>query len=1004
MVGWIIMSKNAIEELKILVNEAEVLLQEQGEFFTEGNKIALLDLVSHAKEVLYGTYKVPFVRNREFYEPREDEDILFATKRYTMTPSYFMHEYGLKPVLEWFKKQHIMNEEKMKLKEKKNYVTQKANELLINSKKSDSVGCLRSDDVKELQQSVSILEGLGGEALGKAIIKVYNAIRKARYSKVLLSDVDKHSNLYFSESDFEQFKNKVLDDSLLSEEYDTIQKIADRNTLKDIEYSMLFMQKKINYNEVNKHFYVWSTTDKIINFTTPKNAAFANITFVLPSSENEKEGLGHVWIDNVKIFPAKGIDWNVINAGFEDGKELPDYWRPIVLKGSPEFKWEDEKPFCGQEGHSIYINNNTASDEGAWKYTEDIPVEEDVNNTITFLAKLDGKFKKGLKILIEFKDKTGNKVGEFTSYFNRKSCYATGNYDLTMQADAIVYAFTEDVTYAKKVKQQMMFILNDFCQGIEHWLVRDSRPQGSDAYGAVQGGRILCSLMSAYTLVKESDVFEKEDMDVIILQLEYFVRYLLDLRDRTELTEYDSQADATNWQTDMAAGTGMLMMAMPDFPNARQWLENANMVLRSQLKLNVNKDGSWPESIRYHFAALERFLIYSKALLNCTGENWISDGPIAQMFKYAISMQTPPYEFLDNHIATVNFGDHVIDGGGSFVCAGIYCDDISKFDEELGALMYETWIKAGKPVGKYGGEAVALENLFMPCNNFSNNKGYKLDLKSCSDFKDSGINLFRKDYGKTNESLFAIMASPRKIGHGHYDEGSFMIFKNCKPIVVDLGIEGYFDSSKDWYISSSAHNVVQFSRKEGKTEAQEFVNSLEISGYSKQQGWNDTPRTCELLGFSTSKEIDSITIKIANPEGNGYHIRKVDFYREVEVYVIHDDIYEFEGKVRFNLNIAATESVIKDNRILSKGHFGVDLETVFLGKKPELSLEWGRTKPMFPAVDEKNIVSILRAESTGKDGFLTVLYPKLAGRAELQIRINDGKYIIKTLDGKQVTI
>lgn len=996
------MSKNTYEELVRLVDEAIQLIKNEGEFFTEGSKIAIIDQVDRARAVIKGNYSVPFVRNREFYKPREDEAVLFIKEHYSRAPSYFMNKYGLKPALEWFKSQHIMNEDKKSLLEKKAFVIEKASDFINSIKFDGRVGSYSEDAVLILKKELQGLYGIEDKALGKAIVNVYDALRKVRHTRVLLSDIEKQSTLYFSKNELEEFKKHVVNDKFLKAQYEKIKEIADSNTPEDIEHSKLFMQIDIDYKEVNKYFYVWSTTDRVINFTSPKNASYAKIKFVLPCCENEQEGLGHVWIDNVRVFPAKGVDWNVLNCGFEEGRELPDFWNPISVKGNPVLKWEDRKTYCGSESHSIYLQNATNADEGSWEYAEDIPIEGDVNNTITFFAKIDGKLKEGIKVVIEFKDEKHNKIDEFVEFFNRKSCFTTANYNLTIQADAIVYAFTGDVSYARKVKQQLLFILNDFCQGIEHWMVLDSRPQGSDAYGAVQGGRIMCSIMSAYTLVKEAGVFTKKDVGVIMPQLEYFVRYLMDLRDRTELSEYEVQADATNWQTDMAAGTGMLMMAMPDFPNARQWLENANILLRSQLKENVNEDGSWPESIRYHFAALSRFLIYSKALLNCTGKNWFKDGPLVQMFRYAIMMQTPPYEYFENQISTVNFGDHTLNSSKSFLLAGIYCNDILEFDEELAALMHESWIKAGKPSGCYGGESVAIENLFSAGESFTNNKGCKLDLKSCGEFKDSGIYLFRKDYGKPTESLFAIMASPHKIGHGHYDEGSFMLFKACKPIVADLGIEGYFDSTKDWYVSSSSHNVVQFSREDGRAAPQAFTINLEVSDYSAQAGWVDTPRQCEVLDFTSTEEMDSIAIKINNTEGEGYHIRKVNYYRYAEVYVISDKVYSFSRKVRFNLNVAAVESVVEGNRVFSRGHFGIDLETVFLGNKPQITIELGRTYPMFPAVNGKNAVNIIRAESDGSNGFLTALYPKYAGQGRLDISSSEGRHIIITPDGKKV--
>src|SRR5690625_6280579 len=82
-----------------------------------------------------------------------------------------------------------------------------------------------------------------------------------------------------------------------------------------------------------------------------------------------------------------------------------------------------------------------------------------------------------------------------------------------MQHDAILYAFSKDTTYAKKVKKQILFKLIEFCQGAEHWLVHNARPDGSDSYGAVQGGRVLSSIASSYSLIKEARAFTNEEKD-----------------------------------------------------------------------------------------------------------------------------------------------------------------------------------------------------------------------------------------------------------------------------------------------------------------------------------------------------------------------------------------------------------------------------------------------------------------------------------------------------------
>ena len=170
--------------------------------------------------------------------------------------------------------------------------------------------------------------------------------------------------------------------------------------------------------------------------------------------------------------------------------------------------------------------------------------------------------------------------------------------------------------------------------------------------------------------------------------VEYMLRYMLDLRDRTEWTPYEAQKGCSNWQTDMCAGTGLMMMALPDFPNRHTWLNNADMILKAQLELNVNPDSSWPESIRYHHAALERFAGYAKAVDNVMGENWFETTPLARMFGYSIEMQTPGYAFFEGRVGTPPFGDHALGGGGEFGYFATYLTDIAKMDRDLADRMH----------------------------------------------------------------------------------------------------------------------------------------------------------------------------------------------------------------------------------------------------------------------------------------------------------------------------
>ncbi|OCT12174.1 heparinase [Paenibacillus pectinilyticus] len=1022
--------------LQSLVDNAQTLLKTKGEYFTEGAKLALTTMVKDAVLALHGEYHIPFIRNREFYKPREEEAVLFATKRYTMAPTYNMdgnvyHEYGLEPALTWFNEQDMLNKDLATLQNLANLAISKAEELLAASKTGTAIGQFDTVSVAQLQGAIQVLNAVkeenssSVEHLAKAVVHVINMNRDVRFSRVLRTDVDMASTLYLTPEGLQKVKELAQSDALIQKEYEQIVNIANTYSLDYIEKALnLFMKEETDYEEINKHFYVWSSTDKIVNFRAPEGAVKAALSFILPAQENEQEGLGHVWIDNVNILSAQGGSLTIENGGFDEGDDMPFHWQNDIHRGTPILKWEGQYPFCGGGAkgevitanpssqtqfsykadtakHSIYICNPTPQDEGGWSYDKDIPITGGLAYTLTFAAKIDGKLKQGLKTVITFKDEMDHVIDVFDYDFNRKSSLPNSCFLLTMQCDAIQYAFTQDVTYAFKAKNEILYTLNDFCQGAEHWLACNSRPDGSDSYGAVQGGRVLCSVAVTYSFIKEADVFTREEKERFYSMIEYLLPYMLDLRDRTELSPLDAQHGSGNWQTDMCAGTAYMMIVLDDFPNRKAWFYNAYMVLKAQLELNVNPDSSWPESIRYHHAALERFAGFARVLDHAIGENWFETTLLARMFDFSIDVQTPGYSFFDGRIGTPPFGDHALSGGAEFGSYGTYLGDVEKVDKALADRMYHTWHMAGKPFKKFWGEGIALDNILGKGDSYKATGSISLD--STLHYKNAGIYVFRKNFGSTNQSYFAIMSSPEPIAHGHLDQGSFILYKNSIPLVMDSGIEGYFDSSTSWHISSYSHACMQFATQ--KTIQEKSGNgtiNLSAGTYSLERGWVDVPRTSKVVSSSLGSHLDTITIQISNPEGKGIHTRKVLYVKEYDLYIIRDTVQDFEGELLFNLPVAAKHSYLEDNRVYSEGIYDVDLETFFVSNVKRIELEKGRSTTFFETEQEQVcLMDYVRATSDAREGFLTILHPKVKGQKSLHVmKVDEDKLLISIGDIK----
>lgn len=998
---------DARKTLTFYLEEAQRLLATREEYVTTGNKLALKDMMKQATLALEGRAKVPHTRKREFFEPREEEEILFALEHFTMAPTYIKEgvfdTYGLKPAVEWFKTRDIMygltNEDT--LEHRREEVEKKCQTLLKAAVYGEEPGKYSLAAANILKKKIEDMKEKKGEILGKAIVDCYNALRDLRFSRVYESDIQKGSNLFLSEKELKHIRKSIKSGGITKSQYEQIAEIAQAASLEQRIAAYELKHTKEDYEFLNRNYtfweeknsagkdkqsILWSSTGTMATFTAPENTVNAGIAFVLSSSDNEEEGLGHVWIDNIEILSAQGANIPIKNAGFEEelrntsnehNDKQPAYWKPEIIKGNPILYLEDKQPFCGNQTKSLYMCNMTAGDEGEWEYEEKVPLTGGATYTLTFDCKVDGKLKEGLRVIISFEDEQGRCLGNYEYLFNRKAYIPCANYNLSMQCNAIVYAISEDITYAKKVKYEILCMLDDFCQGVEHWLVRNSRPEGSDAYGAVQGGRNLCSIAFSYACVKNTDVFSEKEKEELYAYIDYMLRYMLDYRDRTELTLKEAQKNCGNWQTDMCIGASMIMAVLEDYPDRKIWLNNAYAVLRGQLECNINQDGSWPESIRYHHAALERFTGYAKMLLTEVKENWFTQTRLSEMFAYGIKTQTPKYEYFNNRIGTPPFGDHCLTGGNDFSIYGVYIHTLEKINKELSDKMYETWLRAGRPVKKLWGESLLIENLHYVGEEYRTEDGFKMKLTSEKELKDAGIYIFRKTSNVEKESYFAIMSSPKPIAHGHLDQGSFILYKDSVPLVMDSGIEGYFDASTTWHICSYSHACVQFGSKQKHiTRAKDGFINLSAGTFSLERGWVDVPKTSKVIECSLSEQVDKIVIEILNPEGEGIHKRTVLYFRKCDIYVIKDTVDNYEGKLLMNIPVVSKESKIYGNTVYSTGYYNVNLQTTILTDFESLVLDKGRTAPVYPTNEKISMLEYIRAVADSKDGFVTVLYPR----------------------------
>lgn len=879
-----------------------------------------------------------------------------------------------------------------KLQEKYARIISAANELLAQAVSGSQAWQYPQAAMDTLQNSIAAAARARQEsqvqATGAALVNVYNAMKDMRDTQILRSEAEPDASLYYTGEGLENLREKIEQSPELKAKYEEAKAISDELTLEDLLAQKRFLADEVDYDLLNQEYKLWSNSTTLI-FTPPSGTASINLQFMLDSADNEASGLGHVWIDSVKISPADTADLDIGNADFESGSQTPDDWTPAAIKGNPVLAWESRPNYANDGSRSIYIENPTASDQGAWTSSRDIAVAAGLSHTLTFAAKIDGKLKNGLKAVITYKDANGTALGSTELTHNRKSTIgAPGN--LSIQADALVYAVTGDIVYAQKAKERICLKLNDFLQGAENWLVTDSRPDNIDAYGKVQGGRLASVIASALTFIKDVNVYSEKEHTDLLNKLNYLNLFLNDARDRNELEDYTVQLGASNWESDAVIGASMLSMVYPGLDNSKQLIANANKLIKAQLLYGVGDEGEWPESVRYHVAVLQRYAAYAKSLRNQTGEDWFALPKLVKMFQYNADVQTPPYAYADGYINSPLFGDDVMTFGNEFALLGVYYDEVARTNGALASKMFQTWVKAGSRLPANGGETILMESFFTPVGETPAHIPFKL--VSTDMYKGVGLVMLRNHFGTPKETFMSVMANTTALGHGHYDQGGFTLYANSTPLVMDPGIESYFAGSTNWYRGSSSHATVQFRKTD-------------------DSGYMNTPATSTNHAFSANSHLDSISLRVTDPNSGsaGSQTRNISYIKDgFEAFVVWDQIKGASAGTVWNLPVASSRlSQISGNRIESVGHYGTDLETTVLAPaNPAITQEWGRTTNMVPSVDGEKKLEYIRIRNGPDMNYLTVLYPKAHGAAgltteKLAVDAPLDVYSLRTAGGKE---
>ncbi|MGN0163724.1 MAG: immunoglobulin-like domain-containing protein, partial [Candidatus Ornithomonoglobus sp.] len=786
--------------------------------------------------------------------------------------------------------------------------------------------------------------------IGSKIVAVYNAMRDARQSRTLLSDIDKNATIFFSEADGDALRKAITKDAELQSVYNDMKKSADGTSMQKYKEQLPLIGKTnyegmgftaeegmfdekgdVSVEYAQKHFKY--TTNSNVQATAPENAKTVKVELNLPAGEWEGvgDGQGHVWFDNISGYGTTST-FDIKNPSFETGTTFPENWTFVTNgSGNSEFKWEDTANLVSAGLRSAYIQNNDPEADCSL-ISDAIEIVAGEQYTVTMNARLDRVLlgnnqlprynDSGVQMILHWYDANGNELSSNNVWHNKRA----GTGPLCNQADAIVYFMTGEKEYAEKAKYGILLKLNDIAQGAEEWIMTNSRPNNVDSYGGVQIGRNLCVLSQMYSLIKNSGVFNDYEQDLVAKLFEENIRFMADYRDRSELTQEDF-SDVGNWATDTWAGTAMVAMAMPEYKESRQLLDNGLYLLSGQIDTAIGENGTYPESTRYMWAGINRFSLYAYCNAVYEGLDCFGNTYLGKLYKYAVDIQTPYYSYL-GYSSSPPFGDNTL-ASGNFGLAYAYLDQIYKLDPELSQALYKTWVNAGRPHIGYGSEDVGIPALFAPTQ-FKEDNSYKLSLSSNNDYPESMGPIFRDNFGvRGKETYVAINAPTRTTKHMHDDTGQIIFYANSEPMIMDPGVEGYFDATTlGWFKGSASHSVLQF---------------YGTSDWSKcpNPGDSDVPSVVEQ--FVTNDNIDFSKVKIQH--SGGEQVRNVAYLRGgINALVVWDDVTS-TAKARTNWGTQAKSVSISGNKFISIGHFNMDLETTILPAEDssrKYSTKWGR--------------------------------------------------------------
>jgi len=218
-----------------------------------------------------------------------------------------------------------------------------------------------------------------------------------------------------------------------------------------------------------------------------------------------------------------------------------------------------------------------------------------------------------------------------------------------------------------------------------------------------------------------------------------------------------------------------------------EWFSYSGNILQNK-STNFDQDGAFYESVGYANYALSEYLFFRLAWLNTLPDTPPVKIPLLENAgNFFISTCYPTTE----SVLSVNFGDSRIDANGAQTVRLLLANGYDKpqyrwylnrtdwgLDDPVGLVYYSTQTSAKK-----------------------------LQLEESILYSDIGWAIMRSSWDD-NATMLAVKSS-FAWNHAHPDAGSFILFHDSKPLIIDSGNCSYSRSEyNSYYRRSKAHNVI----------------------------------------------------------------------------------------------------------------------------------------------------------------------------------------------------